>query len=113
MRRVFTYVIGCLVLLAACSNEPQHEGSVNMQQVLEEDAEADVFEIDEQAFIGGVDWAEEAEVEKAEKIATLSAGMATKLPEGTEVYATAGERTGVYIANYNGSEKRYIRAIHN
>ncbi|MCP3030473.1 hypothetical protein LF817_03885 [Halobacillus sp. A1] len=55
----------------------------------------------------GVDWIDEKEYEKGERIGEIKKGMATETPIGAEIYKTK-EKSPVLILEYNGISKRYL-----
>ncbi len=82
-------------------------GTLNKEQVLKENPDADLFEFKGSVYKTGVDWIEEKDLTKGEQIGVISEGMATKLPKGAQIYAPK-ERRDILIVSYDGKEKRYL-----
>ena len=57
--------------------------------MLKMNPDADLIELqDGKVYEHGVDWIEEKDYEKGEKIGEVKEGMATEVPIGTEIYKT-------------------------
>ena len=72
---------------------------------------ADLIELEDgSVYVHGVDWIEEKDYHKGEKIGEVKKGMATKAPIGAEIYQTK-EKSPVLIVQHNGSSKSYLVAM--
>ncbi|QKY69383.1 hypothetical protein [Lentibacillus sp. CBA3610] len=96
-------------ILIGCADIPgQNEGgTLSKKQVLKLDPDADFFEYDNKVYKTGVDWIEDEELTKGEKIGEISEGMANKLPVGASIFVLK-ERKDILIVEYDGKEKRYL-----
>ena len=114
MRR-FSMILLLLILscgLAACIGSPgKHDGGyLTKKQVLKQDPNADLLEYDGKVYKTNIDWTEIEKLTKGEKLGEVLAGMATHIPDGSEIFAS-NERDDVLIVEYMKVEKRYLLQI--
>ncbi|SDK34811.1 hypothetical protein [Sediminibacillus albus] len=91
----------------------------NVEQILSKNENVDIFQWNKRIYQTNVDSIENSELSKQELLGTIESvyqegvdfadRMATKLPEGTKIYAT--DQTGILIAEYDGETKRYLAMI--
>ena len=75
-------------------------GVLSRSLVLKMNPDADLIELEDGAvYEHGIDWIEEKEYEKGEKIGEVKKGMATEAPIGAEIYKTK-EKSPVLILEY-------------
>lgn len=95
-----------ILFCVGCSSE--YNGALSKEEVLEMNPNADIIVLeDDRVYKHGVDWIEEREFTKGEKIGTVNEGMATKTPVGATIYET-NEPGGVLIVEYEETSKRYL-----
>jgi hypothetical protein len=100
-----------LLLLTACYPGQGEGGSLNKKQVLNLNPDADYVELEDgTVYTHGVDWVEEKNVTKGERIGKVKEGMANVLPEGTDLFL-AEELEVILIAEYDGKTIYYLQAM--
>ncbi|MFD2630001.1 hypothetical protein [Oceanobacillus kapialis] len=95
------------LIITGCAN---YGGQLTRNQVLQLDPEADLIELeDDSIYKHGVEWIEEKDLTKGEKIGVIKKGMATKLPVGAIIYEV-NESYPILMVEYEGETKRYLLA---
>lgn len=102
-------VVNFILLIAGCTGIPGVEtpGYLTKEQVLEENPEADFFELNDKIYVRQTGWIEEIALTKDEIIGEIEEGMASELPLGTIIIAPK-ERRDILIVENNGIEIRYL-----
>ena len=99
MRIFSTILIVFLIplLLKGCIANPgqNNGGYLNKEQVLKLNPDADFFVYDGKVYKTGVDWIEDEELTKDERIGEISEGMANNLPVGAKIFEP-NERKGYF-----------------
>lgn len=105
--RIIILFILVVLIVGGCSPGQGEGGSLNKEQVLKLNPDANLFEFEGNVYKTGVDWIEDEELTKDEQIGEISEGMANELPVGSKIFAIKEEKP-ILIVEYNGLEKRYL-----
>ncbi|MFP7478954.1 hypothetical protein [Terribacillus saccharophilus] len=113
----YTILLFCLVFLFACSEEEVVTiGNPTAEEILESDEGADILQHNGAVYQTGMDWLEEKDITKKEKVGQIKDsstegpsfgdGSATHLPVGTSIYS-ANENGSILLAEVDGELIRY------
>ncbi|MEC0282098.1 hypothetical protein SAMN04489762_1853 [Terribacillus saccharophilus] len=113
----YTLFLSCLLFLFACSEEEVVTiGNPTAEEILEMEEDADILQFDGAVYQTGMDWLEEEDVTKKEKVGqiessstdgpTFEDGTSTHLPVGTSIYSV-NENESILLAEVNGEFIRY------
>lgn len=119
-RLLAVLMIVTIAILTSCNSEEKITVVTKVPtaaEIIAENRNADIFQLDGQAYIGDIDWVQEIEVTKSKKVgeitksydetAGFSDGMATKLGDGTVIYKTK-ERDDILLVESNGKLLKYL-----
>jgi len=127
MKIIISFFIG-MFLLTACSQSVENNAesrarvthNPTAEEVLTQNADADIFQFEGIVYENAdhVDWVQQDELTRGERVGKITKqyqkglpfedGMATKLPEGAEIFEPAKKSGPVLIVKWNGNEKRYL-----
>ena len=127
MRIIVSFFIG-LILITGCSQsvgnnaKSRAEATHNptAEEVLTQNADADIFQFQGIVYENAdhVDWVQQEKLTSGERVGKITKpyqeglpfedGMATKLPEGAEIFEPAKKSGPVLIVKWSGNEKRYL-----
>ncbi len=121
-QRLF-YILFILTVLAitGCSNSAEtievSSNSIDVEEVLTLDPDADVFQFDGTIYKTTIDWVKESSLTKDAQIGVIKTrnntntefedGMSNKLPVGTKIFS-AKERGDILLVEVNGEVIEYF-----
>lgn len=112
-----TFFLSCLLFLFACSEgQVITIGNPTAEEIFEMEEDADILQLDEAVHQTGMEWLDEKDVTKKEKIGQITNsstegkafedGTATHLPVGTSIYSV-NENESILLAEVDGEFVRY------
>lgn len=105
MKQYLKLIIFSILLITACSTDYEE---VSRKVILKNSPDADLIELEDGTiYTHGIDWVEEREFTKGEKLGVVKEGMATKLPNGAIIY-NVKESYPVIIVEYEDNRKKYL-----
>lgn len=126
MRIAALLMLCCLLLITACSNQPERDtrsnaiGNPTAEKVLGSEANADIFLWDDIVYYNAeqIEWVQSQQIASNVEVGEIKKqfqgkeefenGMATKLPIGTKIYSPDKKQRAVLIAVTKDKEIRYL-----
>lgn len=121
MQKILVYSLLFLLILTGCSSAIP--GNPTAKTILKEDPEADIFQYNQLIYINATDkvsvkndnFIKEEKIGEIKKMTTSSAFFkdfyATKLPVGTEIFATNDHDTYTIIVEIDGEQILYTALV--
>lgn len=111
-------------MISGCSNEGEvttvTTDSIDAEEVLSLDSDADIFQYDGVIYRTNIDWVEELSLIKDVQIGEIKTKneentdfkdeMSNKLPVGAKIYSTK-EREDILIVEFEGEIKKYLAIV--
>lgn len=109
-----------LFTLASCTSVTEHISTIDAEEVLRLDPEADIFQHDNIIYKANIDWVEELTLNQGDEVAEITHqaddpddfenGTANQLPVGTLIYSASG-RSDILLADVDGELIPYLANV--
>lgn len=120
----FGLIIFALLMITGCNNQGGTTtvsiDSIDAEEVLTLDSEADIFQYDGVIYKTNIDWVEELPLTKDVQIGEIQTKndtntdfkdeMSNKLPVGSKIFTTK-ERGDILIVEFQGKIKKYLAIV--
>jgi hypothetical protein len=125
VQKLFYFLVALMLfIITGCSNGEELTkvsiDSINAEDVLRLDPDADIFQYEGVIYKTNIDWVEDLSLTKDVQISEIKIkndtnsnfidDMANKLPVGTKIFS-AKERGDIFIVEFEGSTLKYLAIV--